>query len=66
MPILKKTFIIMFLAICICFIVLGIYEIINSGFKTGMKLLGQFNPIVIGCTSFFLVYKKYFSKKAVE
>lgn len=46
----------------LCFVIFGIYEIINNGFKTGMKLLSQFFSIIIRSTTSYLLYQKYFNK----
>ena len=41
----------------------GLYEIIFYGFAIGEKLISQFIPIVVGSTTLFFTYARYFRRR---
>lgn len=59
----KKILLILYVVVCIFYVGFGIYQIIIYGFSSGKELFSQMTPIVLGLTTSYILYDRFYQKK---
>lgn len=58
----KKILLTLYIITLISYVSFGIYRIIIFGFSSGKELFAQMTPIVLGFTTFYILYERFIKK----